>query len=79
MHQLGINTALAVIDKFDRKVSWGVVVREGKGFTLFIAYKDMDDINKIEKSLDNSGLLIDGATETLKHEINKKVDFLVLW
>ena len=38
----------------------------------------MGDINKIKNSLENSGLLIDGAIETLKHEINKKMDFLVL-
>ena len=39
----------------------------------------MDNINKIVKMLQDSGLLIDGDTETLKHEIkNKKLDFLVL-
>ena len=37
----------------------------------------MNDIFKIIKSLDDSGLLIDGVTGTAKHEIkNKKVDFL---
>ena len=30
----------------------------------------MEDFIKIEESLDKSGLLIDGATETVKHEIN---------
>ena len=39
----------------------------------------MNDIIKIIKSLENSGILIDGVTETAKHEIkNKKVDFLKL-
>ena len=39
----------------------------------------MDDIIKTLKSLEDSGLLIDGAAETVKHEIkNEKVDFLVL-
>ena len=38
----------------------------------------MDDITKIIESLENSGLLIDGTSETVKHQIkNKKVDFLV--
>ena len=32
----------------------------------------MDDINKIKKSLEYSGLLIDGATETVEHEIKKQ-------
>ena len=32
----------------------------------------MDDIINIVKSLEKSGLLIDGATETVKHEIKKQ-------
>ena len=32
----------------------------------------MDDIIKIVESLENSGLLIDGASETVKHEIKKQ-------
>ena len=40
----------------------------------------MGDIVRIIKSLEDSGVLIDGVTETIKHEIkNKKVDFLVLY
>ena len=39
----------------------------------------MNDIIKIVKSLEDSGVLIDGATETVKDEIkNKKVDFFEL-
>ena len=37
----------------------------------------MDNILKIIKLLEDLGLLVDGATETVKHEI-KKVYFLVL-
>ena len=32
----------------------------------------MDDIVKIIKSLENSGILIDGVSETVKHEIKKQ-------
>ena len=32
----------------------------------------MDDIIKIVKSLEDSGLLIEGATETAKYEIKKQ-------
>ena len=32
----------------------------------------MNDIIKIIKSLEDSGILIDGATETVKHEIKKQ-------
>ena len=39
----------------------------------------MDDIIKIIESLENSGLLIEGATETVKHGIkNNEVDILEL-
>ena len=31
----------------------------------------MDDIIKIKESIKDSSLLIDGATETVKHEIKK--------
>ena len=33
----------------------------------------MNDIIKIIKSLDDSGVLIDGVTETVKHQIKKPV------
>ena len=32
----------------------------------------MNDIIKIIKSLEDSGVLIDGVTETVKHEIKKQ-------
>ena len=48
-------------------------VRAGKWFNLFISNEDMDDIIKIVKSLEDSGVLI-GATETAKHEIKKQED-----
>ena len=39
----------------------------------------MNDIIKIIKSLEDSGVLIDGVTETVKDEIkNKRVDLLEL-
>ena len=39
----------------------------------------MGDIIKVIKSLEDSGILIDGVTETVKHEMKKdKIDFLVL-
>ena len=47
-------------------------MRAGKGFTLLISNKDMNDIIKIVKSLKDSGVLIDGVTETVKHEIKTR-------
>ena len=32
----------------------------------------MDDIIRIVKSLENSGILIDGVSKTVKHEIKKQ-------
>ena len=71
------NLTLNSINKFDRKVSRKWVVRVGKLFILFIMNDDMKGIIKITKSLEDSVVLIDGVTETVKHGIkNKKVDFL---
>ena len=51
-------------------------VRAGKWITLVVPNEDMDDIIRIIKSLENSGVFIDGVSETVKHEIkNCKVDF----
>ena len=47
-------------------------MREGKEFTLFILNEDMNDIVKIVKSLDDSDVLFDDITETVKHEIKKQ-------
>ena len=50
-----------------------------KGLTLFISNEDLHDVIKTVEPLEKSGLLIDGVTEVVKHEIkNKNVDFLVL-
>ena len=55
-------------------------VRVGKGFTLFISNEDMNDIIKIIKSLEDSDVLVEGVTETVKNEKNKnkKAGFLEL-
>ena len=39
--------------------------------SFFISNKDMINIIKIVKSLEYSGVLIDGVNETVKHEIKK--------
>ena len=87
MSKLATKAALPVLDKFKKKKKisrQGVIVtsgvgsmRPGKGFPLFISNEDMDYINKIVESLEKSGLLIDCATETVKHEIKKQKGALV--
>ena len=55
-------------------------VRAGKGLTFFISNEIMDDIIEIVKSLEDPSLLIGGASEILKHEIEKtkNVNFSLL-
>ena len=58
-------------------------MRAEKRFILFISNEDMNDIIKIIKSLEDSNILIDGITETVKHEKkknpkSKKVYFFLL-
>ena len=52
-----------------KKISGKGDVRAGKRFTSFILNEGMNDIIRIIKSLEDSGVLIDGVTETVKHEI----------
>ena len=68
------NLTSNAINKFDRKISGEGAVRAGKGFTLFISNEVKNDIMKIIKSLEDLGVLIDGVTETVKHEIKKQED-----
>ena len=51
------NLTSNAINKFERKISGKGAVRAGKGFI------------KVIKSSKDSGVLIDGVTETVKHEI----------
>ena len=46
--------------------------RAANGFTLFISNEDMNDIIKIIKSIDDSGVLIDEVTETVNDGIKKQ-------
>ena len=66
------NLASNAINKSERKQSGKGAVRTGKGFTLFISNADMIDIIKIIESSEDSNVLIDGITETVKHEIKKQ-------
>ena len=60
------NLTLSAINELDRKISRKGAIRAGIWFTLYISNEDMDDNIKIIKSLKDSGVLINGVTETLK-------------
>ena len=70
------NLTSNAINEFEKKkkISGKRAVRAVKVFTWFISDKDINDITKSKtiKSLENSGLLIDGVTETVKHETKKQ-------
>ena len=62
----------SILDKIEIKISGQEAIRAGKECTLFISNEDVGDIIKIVELLEKSGLLIDGASETLKHELIKQ-------
>ena len=45
------------------------ILGSGNNKTLIISNKDMDDLIKIKKSLEDSGLLLKGITESVQNEI----------
>ena len=65
------NLTSNAINKFERKISGKGAFRTGKGFTLFISNEDMNDIIKKIKSSEDSAVLIDEVTKTVKHEMKK--------
>ena len=73
---LVISLTSSAINKLDRKISGKGALRAGKEFILFISNEDTNDIIRIKKSLEDSGVLIIGVTETVKHETKYEVAFL---
>ena len=67
LSRLVSNITSNAINKFERKISGKGAAGAAKKSFLFILYKDMNDIIKIVKSLEDSSVLMDGVTETVKH------------
>ena len=78
LSRLVSNLISNTITNFERKISGKGAVRAGKAFTLFIL-NDINNIIKNIKSLEDSGVLIDGVTETVKHEIKKTTSGWISW
>ena len=70
------NEASNAINRFERRLSGKRAVRAERGFTLFISNEDINDIIRIIKPLEDSGVLIDCVTETVKHQVKKEGEFL---
>ena len=64
---LGISAAMSAIDGSIKKKILGSGTT-----TLIISNDEMDDILKIVKSLENSGLLLKGVSETIQHEAKEQ-------
>ena len=64
---LGLSAAMSAIDGNIKKKMLG-----SGATTLIISNDEMDDILKIVKSLENSGLLLKGVSETIQHEAKEQ-------
>ena len=63
LEQLGLTAAMSAIDGSIKKKM------PGSGTTTLITSNDeMNDIIKIVKSLEDSGVLLEGVSETIQHE-----------
>ena len=64
---LGLTAAASATDAAINKKILG----SGNHTTLIISNDDMQDLLKIGKSLEDSGILLDGITETVKNEVKE--------
>ena len=63
---LGLTAAMSVIDgSIQKKI-------HGSGVKLIIEQEDMNDIMKIIKALENSGILLKGVSKTIKNETKEE-------
>ena len=65
-------SATAIDGAIQKKIRVLGIVRAVKGITLVISNEDMDEIIRIAKLLQNSGIWIDGVSETVKRKIKKQ-------
>ena len=61
---LGLTAAASATD--------AVILGSGNHTTLIISNDDMQDLLKIFKSLEDSGILLNGITETVKNEVKEQ-------
>ena len=65
---LGLSAAMSAIDESIKKKMLG----SGTA-TLIISNDEMNDIIKIVKSLENSGVILKGVSETIQHEAKEQI------
>ena len=65
---LGLTAAVSATDAVVNKKILG----SGNHTTLIVSNDDMQDLLKIVNSLEDSGILLDGITETVKNEVKEQ-------
>ena len=65
---LGLTAAASAADSGIHKKTLG----SGNHTTLIISNKDIEDVIKIVKSLEESGLLLKGVTESVENEVKEQ-------
>ena len=65
---LGLTATMSAIDGSIQKKIHGSEATKGAGVKLIIEQKDMEDIMKIIKALENSCILLKGVSKTIKNE-----------
>ena len=74
---LGLTAAMSAVDGSIQKKIHGSGATKGAGVKLIIEQEDMNDIIKIIKALENSGILLKGVSKAIKNETKEqKVGFL---
>ena len=69
---LGLTAAMSVIDGSIQKKIHGSGATKGAGVKLIIEQEDMNDIMKIIKVLENSGILLKGVSKAIKNETKEQ-------
>ena len=69
---LGLTAAMSTIDGSIQKKIHGSGATKGAGVKLIIEQEDMNDIIKIIKALENSGILLKGVSKAIKNETKEQ-------
>ena len=69
---LGLTAAISAIDGSIQKKIHGSGATKGAGIKLIIEQEDMNDIMKIIKALENSGILLKGVRKTIENETKEQ-------
>ena len=69
---LGLTAAMSAIDGNIQKKIHGSGATKGAGVKLIIEQEDMNDIMKIIKALENSGILLKGVSKAIKNETKEQ-------